>query len=354
MANWIYPPDGSDAPFIFYTGYPGLLDGKLLVPGPGITIVISGNNVTVSAPGGGGAPTAAKYVLNQADPSLPNAQDLSVLATGLTKVTTGTGLLSTAASGIDYGTVYDFSSGNLDPVFTTGVTNHDRAPNLTFTLENVASATIFAGPASGNAGPWQARKLVNTDLPIIAGTNVVLTQSGNNLVINSTASGGGSGGGIETFITVNPEPTLINSRSLAGTDPISVIDHGAGNPINIGISSSIDYETLGSLNSGAAFMFGADLGILVSSGAGTLALAASSQSVNPVDCTNGSFTFTLPLAATCLNKSFIFKKIDGTTNPITIQVSGLDFIDNQASAILTIPWQSYSIRAIKPGLWIIT
>ncbi len=49
---------------------------------------------------GGGAPTTAKYILQTADGSLPNAQALSGLSTGLVKNTTGTGVLS-IASGSD-------------------------------------------------------------------------------------------------------------------------------------------------------------------------------------------------------------------------------------------------------------
>jgi len=56
----------------------------------------------VAGGGGGGAPTTSKYILQQADASLPNAQALSALATGLVKVTIGTGALSAAAVDVDY------------------------------------------------------------------------------------------------------------------------------------------------------------------------------------------------------------------------------------------------------------
>jgi hypothetical protein len=52
--------------------------------------------------GGGGAPTTSSYILQAADPALPNAQALAALATGLLTVATGTGVLGTAAAGTDY------------------------------------------------------------------------------------------------------------------------------------------------------------------------------------------------------------------------------------------------------------
>jgi hypothetical protein len=55
-----------------------------------------------SSGGGGGAPTNATYITQTANASLSNEQALSSLSTGLVKVTTGTGVLSTASSGTDY------------------------------------------------------------------------------------------------------------------------------------------------------------------------------------------------------------------------------------------------------------
>jgi hypothetical protein len=48
------------------------------------------------------APTTAKYILQQTNGSLPNAQAMSALATGLVKNTTSTGMLSIGAAGTDF------------------------------------------------------------------------------------------------------------------------------------------------------------------------------------------------------------------------------------------------------------
>ena len=54
------------------------------------------------ASGGGGGDTTATYVIQTADSNLTNAQVLSSLATGVVKVTTGTGALSVGSQGVDY------------------------------------------------------------------------------------------------------------------------------------------------------------------------------------------------------------------------------------------------------------
>ena len=46
--------------------------------------------------------TTAKYIIQTVDASVPSAQVLSTLTTGLMKVTTGTGVISTAVAGTDY------------------------------------------------------------------------------------------------------------------------------------------------------------------------------------------------------------------------------------------------------------
>jgi len=62
----------------------------------------SGKWVNAAGGGGGGAPTDATYITQTANGSLSAEQALSSLSTGLVKVTTGTGVLSTASAGTDY------------------------------------------------------------------------------------------------------------------------------------------------------------------------------------------------------------------------------------------------------------
>ena len=62
-------------------------------------------SVTIECAGGGGAggaPTNATYITQTSNGSLSSEQSLSSLSTGLVKVTTGTGVLTSAASGTDF------------------------------------------------------------------------------------------------------------------------------------------------------------------------------------------------------------------------------------------------------------
>lgn len=68
--------------------------------GAGVTCTAASGKATcsVSAGGGGGAPTTATYVTQTPDATLSAEQALSLLSTGLLKVTTGTGVLATAVA----------------------------------------------------------------------------------------------------------------------------------------------------------------------------------------------------------------------------------------------------------------
>jgi pectate lyase-like protein len=66
---------------------------------PAGSIIING---VLAGAGGSGAPLTSKYLLQTADGSLPNAQAMGALGTGLVKNTTSTGVQSIAAAGTDY------------------------------------------------------------------------------------------------------------------------------------------------------------------------------------------------------------------------------------------------------------
>ena len=68
-----------------------------------VLTLVAGNAVWAApSGGGGGAPTDATYITQTPNATLTNEQALSLLATGLMKVTTTTGLISTAVQDTDY------------------------------------------------------------------------------------------------------------------------------------------------------------------------------------------------------------------------------------------------------------
>lgn len=71
------------------------------------------------------------------------------------------------AGGGSSGTVTDFSSGNLSPLFNTNVATSTTTPALTFTQIAQAINVVFAGPASGSSANPTFRALVAADIPAL-------------------------------------------------------------------------------------------------------------------------------------------------------------------------------------------
>lgn len=126
---------------------------------------------------GGGAPTTATYLLQTANGSLPNAQAMGALATGIVKNTTTTGVVSIAVEGTDYSLlpVVDTTSivrGSADGTkrlrievdgFTTGTTRVATFPNADLTVvgettsQNITNKAIDAstiGVSTPNYGAF--------------------------------------------------------------------------------------------------------------------------------------------------------------------------------------------------------
>jgi hypothetical protein len=80
------------------------------------------------------------------------------------------------------GTVTSFSSGNLNPIFTTGVATATTTPALSFSLTNQTANRVFAGPSSGVAAAPTFRALALAD---IIGLNTA-----NNGLSDNEAGGG--------------------------------------------------------------------------------------------------------------------------------------------------------------------
>lgn len=183
---------------------------------------------------------SATFVLNTADASLPAAQDLSQRPTGLMKVTTGTGLITTASAGTDY----QAPSANLTALSSVSTNGY-----LAYTGSNTFAERTLTGSSSvnitnGNGGTGNpvlsvianttqqkvgvslAGTLIGTrqQINLIQGSNVTLTvadNSGTDSVDVTVAATGGGGGSITkgtvTFLaSASPDPiAVISSVSIA-------------------------------------------------------------------------------------------------------------------------------------------
>jgi hypothetical protein len=129
---------------------------------PGTTTFLRGDNSwQVPAGGGGGAPTTATYITQTADATLSAEQALSTLATGVVKVTTTTGVLSTAVAGTDYAAPTSGSAllkGNGLGGFASAVAGTDYVgptTGATLLLGSAGQTANYAGAACG-AGTYVA------------------------------------------------------------------------------------------------------------------------------------------------------------------------------------------------------
>ena len=144
------------------------------------------------------------------------------------------------------GTVTSFSSGNLSPLFTTGVATATTTPALSFTLTNQTANRVFAGPSSGGAAAPTFRALTLTD---ILGLNVA-----NNGLSDNEAGGGvfrlgntfmfGSDGlfGADRKVNVNAKMLFIGDN----TDSTLFVVDGTNDRVGIGWLPTFRLDVSGS------------------------------------------------------------------------------------------------------------
>lgn len=101
--------------------------------------------------GGGLAPANATYITQTPDATLTNEQALSLLATGILKSTTGTGVISIASGGTDYEVPLTFSTGLTRSVNTitanlsTGISGGQSVIGGTGATENLTYSSTTNG-----------------------------------------------------------------------------------------------------------------------------------------------------------------------------------------------------------------
>jgi len=267
----------------------------------------------------GGNPFTAAEISGDATTSGSNALTLATVNANVGSFTYASitvnakGLITAAASGAaPTGTVTTFSAGALSPLFTTSVATPTTTPVLTFTLDNAAQNSVFAGPATGGTGAPTFRALVTADLPAGTGTVTSVAFTGGLISVATPTTTpaltvAGTSGGIPYF---SSGTAWASSLALAST--AVVLGGGAGAAPNTSTQLSFIAPTL------TVGLIGTSSGILALAGstsghatltapavAGTVAnaLVSSNAIVAPYLIASWNGTSALGLAAGDMNAS---------------------------------------------------
>jgi len=121
----------------------------------------------------------------------------------------------------------------------------------------------------------------------------------------------------------NRESSLNKADTMSGSDYIRAVISGESRNISLTNLVSVIGPLLSSFSR-----------VITSTTSTTNYQATISNDVILMDLTLGDLSVTLPVASTCEGKIIQIKKIDATTNDITVQTSG-ETIDGAATATLT-------------------
>jgi len=166
-----------------------------------------------------------------------------------------------------------------------------------------------------------------TQLPTagaITGTELVPIVQNGQTVQTTTAAIAGSPSQTQTFLTKNQEPTLPNSRALAGGTGVGLIDNGAQSTLQVylnGVSATLETASNGIIaKSGGAVV----ARTLSTSGAGLTVADGSGVSANPTFSLTGvaasvaNLSGTGVLALTSSGTAVSGRELTGTANQIAV------------------------------------
>lgn len=258
---------------------------------------------------------------------------LLILASALTSGT-GVSLLSSGTAGVTGQTLFGvtLSGANAAPgqvTYAGKVTNAHTGGGTNVALQlSATGGTNNYGlvVASGRVG-------IGTTDPAVT-LDVFLGSSGST---GATARFGSSDGNFDLFVAgASPETVTTGSPGDLSVD----VTGGALYFKRSGVASATGWRALGFA---ASFPYGAKTA--------NYTVAAEDYYLT-ADATGGSFTITLPLAATVgAGKAVAVKRLDGTGNTVAIARSGADTIDGAASLPVNVQYRAYTLISDGVSAW---
>lgn len=193
--------------------------------------------------------SGAKYILQQPDSNLPNAQAISALTTGILKSTTATGVVSISAplTSIDSLTIAAHQF-----LITTGVSSYG-------TLGALTNGQLIIG--STGLAPALATLTAGSGVSIVNGAGTITISALNSGTVTSLTAG--------TGITLTPS-TITTTGSIALTIPVAVTSGGTGLT-----STTVNQLLYSSSNNVIAGLATANSAILRTNASGVPAFSAS-------------------------------------------------------------------------------
>lgn len=240
-------------------------------------------------------------------------------------------LLFNNVAGLNYNTAIGHMAGGT----ATGVVNTTLIGAFSGYLGTTGDNNVFLGYQSGY------NQTTNSSLLIIDNQD---RGSVANELSKSLIYGVFDADPASQTLRLNASILVTDKLAFTQTDLNEYIDSLADGYMDYGATTAHRFNTSVDINGGL------QANLVTKTGAYT---ATASDYTIICNASGGAFTITLPAVASHTNRIYHIKKIDNSVNAVTIDGNGAETIDDGATAILTVQYESVSVQSDGSEWWII-